>query len=201
MLPEFTGEILVDLIFLGKLDGDDVDVESINRHPACAVSLLEVPTIGQGRVAVKHTDVIETEEASLENVHTLGIFTVDPPGKVQHQFLEDPLQKSAIALPSLFFFDFINPECDPGMPGRIHVTKGQSISGNLAIRMYIPLTQHEDQLFLGTVRINQRQCNAMERKVPGGVPGILPLVTHADYVGVIEMDPCFVAPTGPISER
>src|SRR5260370_7624363 len=87
------------------------------------------------------------------------------------------------------------------MHGRIHVTEGPLISGNLAIRMHIPLTQHEDQLFLGTVRINQRQCNAMERKVPGGVSGILPLVRHADYVGVIEMDPCFVAPTGSISGR
>ena len=67
--------------------------------------------------------------------------------------------------------------------------------------MHVPLTEHQDQLFLGKGRIHQRQRNAVKREIPGGIPGILPLVRHGDDVGVVDMRPIRVASMEPLSGR
>ena len=45
----------------------------------------------------------------------------------------------------------------------------------------------------GKLRVDHRQRDAVESQVPGGVPGIFPLVRHGQHVGVIEVQPVAVA--------
>ncbi len=70
-----------------------------HAHPGRAIGLLEHHAIGQGRVAVEDTDVVQSQEAAFKDVIPLGVFAVDPPGEVEHQFLEDALQEDGIARP------------------------------------------------------------------------------------------------------
>ena len=46
-------------------------LSAVHRHPARAVRLLEVPAGRQRRAAIEDADVVEAEEAALEDVHAL----------------------------------------------------------------------------------------------------------------------------------
>ena len=50
------------------------------------------PSTGQRR-AVEGADVVETEETALEDVVALGVLAVHPPGEVDQQLVEDPLEE------------------------------------------------------------------------------------------------------------
>ena len=80
-----------------QLGRDGQHVERVHRHPARAVGLLEVAARRQRRAAIEHADVVEAQEAALEDVHAFGILAVHPPGEVQQQLLEDALEERAIA--------------------------------------------------------------------------------------------------------
>ena len=54
---------------------------------------------GQRCAAVEDADVVEAEEAALEDVVAVGVLAVDPPGEVEQQLVEDALQEGAVALP------------------------------------------------------------------------------------------------------
>ena len=51
----------------------------------------------QRRAAVEHADVVEAEEAALEDVAALGVLAVDPPGEVEQQLVEDALEEREVA--------------------------------------------------------------------------------------------------------
>ena len=51
----------------------------------------------QHRTTIENSDIVETEEASLEYVLPFQIFSINPPCKVQKQLVEDPLEKVPIA--------------------------------------------------------------------------------------------------------
>src|SRR2546427_5359388 len=59
--------------------------------------------------------------------------------------------------------------------------------------MHVPFPQHQSQLVLGKIGIDQRERDAMESQIPSGIPGILPFVRHGDDVGVVEMGPLAIA--------
>lgn len=44
----------------------------------------------------------------------------------------------------------------------------------LSIWVTVPLSSEEIKLFLGKVRVNHRQCDAVEGRVPGREEGIFP---------------------------
>ncbi|MDC4224173.1 MAG: hypothetical protein MPW15_08085 [Candidatus Manganitrophus sp.] len=56
--------------------------------------------MGSGGAAVEDADVVEAEEAALEDVPALGVLAVHPPGEVEHQLVEHPLQEGQVALPA-----------------------------------------------------------------------------------------------------
>ena len=41
--------------------------------------------------AVKHSDVVQPEESTLENILAFRIFAIDPPGEIEQQLLKDAL--------------------------------------------------------------------------------------------------------------
>ena len=55
------------------------------------------PPVGQRRAAVEHADVVEAEEAALEDVAALRVLAVHPPGEVEHQLVEDALEEREVA--------------------------------------------------------------------------------------------------------
>ena len=132
----------------------------------------------QGCATVEHPDIIEAEEAALEDVFPIGVLAIDPPGKIQEQFMEDPLQEHTIPNTLSLLFNLVDAPGSPSMDRWIHIAESPFVGGNLSVRMHVPLTQHEHELFLGKGRIDERERNTVKRKIPGGVPGVLPLVRH-----------------------
>src|ERR1041385_2694077 len=72
---------------------------------------------------IENTDVIETEKAALKDVHAIGIFAIDPPGEIQQQLLEDPLQEDCVANSASLLLDLVNAPRGPGVNWRIHIAK------------------------------------------------------------------------------
>ncbi len=62
--------------------------------------------------------------------------------------------------------------------GRVHVAEVPLVSRHLAVRMQIALVQHQLDLILGEIDVDQRQRATMEGKIPGGEPRIFPGVRH-----------------------
>ena len=147
----------------------------------------------QRRAAIENADVVESQEAALENVHAFRILAIHPPGEIEHQFLENAFEKCAVSAAALFLFDFVNAPRGPGMHGRIHIAHGPFIGGQLAVGMHVPFAEEKQELLLGEIGVDQREGNAMESQVPRGEPRIFPFVRHGNYVGVVEMQPIAVA--------
>ena len=77
-----------------QLDGDLEHVLAEERHPGRAVGLLEVAAGRQRRAAIEDADVVEPEEAALEDVVAGAILAIDPPGEVEQQLVEGALRAS-----------------------------------------------------------------------------------------------------------
>ena len=170
VLPEFAGHIFVSRILLGQFQCDRQQVQGVHRHPAGAVGLFDVAAGRQGCAAVEHADVVEPQKSALKDVHAVGVLAVHPPGEVQHQLVEDALQECAITFSVALLVNLVNAPCRPGVHRRIHIAECPLIGGNLSVGMHVPLAQHEHELFLGEIGIDQRQRNAVKRQVPGRIP-------------------------------
>ena len=92
--------------------------------------------------------------------------------------MKHSLQKFAIPDASTFLLNFVNSPRRPGVYRWIHVSKCPFICGNLPIRMHVPFAEHEGYLFLGEIRVHQRQRNAVKCQVPCCIPRVLPFVGH-----------------------
>src|SRR6266487_6500072 len=103
--------------------------------------------------AVEDADVVETQEASGEEVFPLGVLPVDPPGGVDQERLEDARQKVAVSL-SLRAADLVDAPGRPGVHGRVDVAEGPLVGRNLAVGMRVPLAQQEQELLLGKLGID-----------------------------------------------
>ena len=94
VLEELGRDVLVGVVVLGELERDPHQVQAVHRHPGGAVGLVDEAAGRQRRRAVEHADVVEPEEAALEDVAALGVLAVHPPGEVQHQLVEDALEEA-----------------------------------------------------------------------------------------------------------
>jgi len=68
VLEELAREILVGAVLLGELERDAHQIEAIHRHPRRRVGLLEAHPGRQRLAPVEDRDVVEPEEAALEDV-------------------------------------------------------------------------------------------------------------------------------------
>ena len=93
VLEELGGQVLVGVVVLGEHQGDLQQVQAVHGHPDGAVGLLEAAVDGQGGRAVDGADVVQAQEAALEDVVAGGVLAVDPPGEVQEQLVEDALEE------------------------------------------------------------------------------------------------------------
>ena len=68
--------------------------------------------------------------------------------------------------------------------------------------MLRPLAAQQQQLLLGEGRVDVGDRDAVEGQVPGGEPGVLPVVGHGDHVGQVQVAPAAVAGrVGPAFRR
>src|SRR6266581_4288284 len=96
VLEELGRDVLINRILLGEFQRDTQQIQTVHGHPAGAVGLFELPAAGQSGGAVEGADVVEPQESTLEDVVALGVLAIDPPGEIDQQLLEYPLQEGSI---------------------------------------------------------------------------------------------------------
>ena len=96
-----------------------------------------------------------------------------------------------LAAPSLV--DRVREDRGPGVHRRVDVAEVPLVRGNLPAGVEVLVPQHQVQLVLAEVLVDERQRKAVEGQVPRRVPRVLPLVRHGDYVGVVHVVPVVVA--------
>src|SRR3954452_11971097 len=97
MLEELGRHILVDGVFARQLQRHREHGVAVEGHPRRAVGLLQVAARWQWLGAVEDANVVEAEKAPGEEVAAVRVLTVDPPGEIEQQLLEDALEEEAIA--------------------------------------------------------------------------------------------------------
>ena len=173
VLEELGAHVLVGRgAVLAQDQGDLEHVEAEQRHPARRVGLLEPALDGERRRAVDRADVVQAEEAALEDVVAVGVLAVDPPGEVQEQLVEDALEEDEVG----GAVDGEHPQGGPGVDGRVHVAEGPLVGGQLAVGVHVPLAAQQQELLLGELRIDVGDGHALEGQVPRREPRVLPRV-------------------------
>ena len=97
--------------------------------------------------------------------------------------------------------DLVDPTSGVSVHRRIGVGEVPLVGRELAIGVHVPLAQQQHDLPLGPFGVKSGQHDAMKRRVPGGEPGILPLVGHAQDVEVVDVPPVRVAATLALGRR
>src|SRR6186713_1266685 len=95
----------------------------------------------ESRVAIEHTDVVQTKETALEHVQPFRVFAIHPPREVDQQLVEDALEELAIANATATFLDLVDTPRGPRMHGRIRVAQRPFVGRQLPIGMHVPLAQ------------------------------------------------------------
>lgn len=104
MINILGSKIVVDRVLGGELRRHLQHVLAVHRHPGGAVGLLQMSAGGEGRAPVEDADVVEAEETSFEEIPSLSVFPVHPPGEVGDQLVEGPFQKGDIPFPRNLFW-------------------------------------------------------------------------------------------------
>src|SRR5205823_11723150 len=141
-------------------------VQAKHAHPTCSITLLNISSRRQRCAAVKDTNIIKAEKASLKDIFTLGVLTVDPPGKVKQQFMKDTFQEPAISTAGFLLVNFVNTPGCPGKHGRVDVSKGPLIGRQLTIWMHIPFSHQKIQLAFRKVAIDESERDTVECQIP-----------------------------------
>ena len=143
LLEELDHHVQVDVVLLGELDRDHEHRERVVGHPRRAVGLLERDALREVR-AVDRADVVEAEEAAAEDVVAVGVLAVEPPGEVDQQLLEDPLEELAVAAA----VDAEDAQRGHHVHRRVDVVEVPLVRGQRAVRVLEPLAQQHEQLVL-----------------------------------------------------
>src|SRR5688500_1622626 len=88
VFEKFGGHIFKRRIVISYFDSHIHHIERVCAHPTGTVCLFKLHFAGEMKVAVEHTDVIETKKSAFEDVVAVHIFPVDPPGEVDDEFVE-----------------------------------------------------------------------------------------------------------------
>ena len=146
--------------------GDAAHCEGVGSHPTGGVRLLQSPADGQVG-PVDGADIVQPEEAALEQVAARPVFQVDPPGEVDEELVEDTGEEVEVAT-AVDGEDF---ERRPRLHGRVDVAEVPLVGGQGAVGVLEPFTAKEDQLVLGEA--GSTWANATQWKA----------MSHAAYQG------------------
>src|SRR5689334_12945014 len=107
----------------GDFHGNLHHIEGIGADPARTIGLLQLHFSGEMKAAVEYTYIIQSKEASFKDVVSVYVFTVDPPGKIDQQFMKYFFEKADIACSCLFLLDIVYLHCSPSLHRRIYITE------------------------------------------------------------------------------
>ena len=116
--------------------------------------------------------------------------------KFSSSFWKQLLSHSLSPSPVCRLFQAVGEDGGPGVHRRVDVAEVPLVGRDLAVGVHVALAQHQLQLLLAEIGIDERQGEDVEGEVPGRVPGILPLVRHRDHVAVVHVVPVVVARGG-----
>ncbi len=177
----------------GQLERDLKHRLGEQRHPRRPVGLLEGAAAGKRRRTVEHADVVQTEEAALEQVTAVWVLAIDPPGEVGQQPLERVLEEHGIALAADLALALVHEQRRPRVQRRVDVAEVPFVRRNLAVRVQIAVFQEQLDLPFGKVDVDEGQRHRLHREVPCSEPRVLPFVGHRDHVAGGEVEPSDVA--------
>ena len=166
MLCELHDHVLVDGVVGGEFHCKFRHVLTEERHPRRAVRLLQVAAGGKGGAAVKDADVVETQEAPLEDVLAEAVLAVHPPGEVQEQLVERRPEEIEVGLAAQGLFGAVQEERREGVDRGVHVAEVPLIGGHLAAGVQVDALEHQHHLLLGEVGVNDRERAACGRPGP-----------------------------------
>lgn len=192
VFEEFAGDVFVGGALEGEFEGDGEHGEAVEAHPCGAVGLVEVAAFGEGVGAVEDADVIEAEEASAEDVASVDVFAVYPPVEVEEEFLEGAFEEEEVAL-AFFGGDFVDAPDGPGVDGWVYVGEVPFVGGELAVGVHVPFAEEEEELVFREFGVDFGEGDHVECGVPGGEPGVFPLVGHGEDVAGEEVVPVVIA--------
>ena len=186
MAKKLYGHFFIYRVVQAQFQGDAHHIQRIHRHPGRTVGLIDVPPGRQWLAAIEDADIVESEEPALKNIEFLDVFTVNPPGKVEHHLVEDLFKKGEIAVASaLGTFHLEDTPAGPGVDRRIDITEIPLIRRQLAVGMKVAFPGKQQQLLLGEIGVDQGQGKAMKGQVPGSKPGVFPGVRHRHDIGAV----------------
>ena len=151
------------------------------------------PPVGSGARAVEDADVVEAQEAALEDVAPRRSLRLTHQVKLASSLWKARLRKAMSPCARAAPARAVDEERRPGVHGRVHVAEVPLVGRDLPAGVQVRLAQHQLQLLLGEVHVHPRQRHRVEGQVPGRVPGVLPLVRHGDDVVVDHVAPLAVA--------
>ena len=196
MLEELGRQVLVDAVVAAERQRHLQQVLAVHRHPRRPVGLLE-HAVDRQPGAVEGADVVQAQEAALEQVVALHVLAVDPPVEVEQQLVQDPGQEVEVVVAG----DLVHAQRRPRLDRGVDVREVPLVRRELAVGMHVPLAAEQDELGLGELGVDMGQRDAVEGEVPGGIPGVLPLVGHRDDVAVVEVRPLVVAARQALGRR
>ena len=128
-------DVFVIGIFGGKFLAHDGHVEREHCHPAGRIRLFERETGRQRLRTVVNRNVVEAEEAALEEVIALAVDLVHPVGEVDKELVEAALQPRAIGGAAADAVHVVDAPDRPGVHRRVEVGELPLIGGNLTVGM------------------------------------------------------------------
>src|SRR6516162_4832329 len=105
-----------------------------------------MPTSWKWRAPVEDANVIKPEKSTSEKVVTLFIFAINPPGKVQCQFLKHLVNEVSITFSSLLSLNRVDLHSSPGQYRWIDVSECPFVSCELTVGVLEPFAAHQQQL-------------------------------------------------------
>ena len=200
VFEEFRGQTFVDGVGLRQFERDPHHHQREHAHPARGVALLEHSTL-RNLAAIEERDVVEAEEAAFEDVVAAAVDFVHPPCEVEQQFVKAALEEFAIAFSAADAVHVVDAPDRPRLDRRIEIGELPLVCGDLPVRMLELLEEHQPELFLRVVRIDEREHDRVEREIPRREPRVLPLVGHGEDAHRVEVPPPMIAPVMPLLGR
>ena len=163
--------------------------------------MLERRAAGKTLAAIEHRDVVEPEETAFEDVVAFAVDFVHPPREIEHQLVEALLEKISVGSAVADPIHVVDAPDRPRVHRRVEIGELPFVRRNLPVRMLELLEQHQPQLVLREVGIDQSEDDGLEREIPGREPRILPFVRHRKDAHRVEMTPVPIASELPIVRR
>src|SRR5262249_20445621 len=154
-LEKFRGAVLIHRIGHRKLERDSKHPQTIGGHPACSIRLIDSSAGGERCASIENTDIIETKKPSLKNIFAIGIFSIDPPGKIQQEFVKNSFEKRRVLLSRLLRVDLVHTPRRPRVNRGVYVLKGPFVGWKLSIRVHVPLARHKLELALCKISVDK----------------------------------------------